>query len=121
MRLLRLALEPAEGGGPLPVQRAVIRAVMLQAVLHLLSLGTGVAGLTSTAVSVFAFALDGWMAALFVPALMSPRRQGLHDRAARTVVVWAGDAGARWLGAIAFVVLVFVVNMWLSVGPLRGL
>lgn len=68
----------ASDGGKPPVGWVVVRWLVLTlAPLSVLSIVLPLIGT----------ALIGWPAILFVTTIMNPRRQGLHDQAARTVVL----------------------------------
>ena len=97
-RALRMRIGDQADGGTITYQRGVIRWLFI-------GLPLGVEAVASTLVtglgdSLLLFALSLWYLILLISTARNPRKQGFHDRAARTVVTkmarvvpWDDDAG----------------------------
>lgn len=87
-RLLKIRVRSATGGGKLAVGQALVRWALLFPPFGVVSAITAGAPVLSAAVWGSA---PLWYLVLLVGTLRNPKRQGLHDRIARSVVRFAAD------------------------------
>jgi len=102
-RLASLRVVDADTLRPIEPARAITRSIILGAAINLLIVPTPIGQLLSVGVIVWAFALLG-------TALFDVRRQGLHDRWTRTLVVRPIGAATMplTLGCFLIVLIVFI-------------
>lgn len=115
LRLLGLRVVHATEGRTLAMGEAVRRYAFLYGPAAVLALLPGPAGATS-ALSLL------WVAVLLITTIADPRHQGLHDRAAPSVVLRPVDAraGAAALGIVGLALLLLVLAGIAMVEVLAG-
>jgi uncharacterized RDD family membrane protein YckC len=100
MRAFGLQIGTAPDGSTLTVQQAVIRILALAYPIGILAYVPGLSGLASL--------LFLWYIVLLVSTAISPTKQGIHDRVARSAIVQPAD---RPSNTVAMACLVIVVGL----------
>ena len=90
MRIVNLRVARALDGEPVRLPEAVIRWSILELPAFLVTIVLRTVPLGWPLETVVIFSSDIWLIVLLVSIARSPTRQGYHDRAAQTVVVYRG-------------------------------
>ena len=114
MRLLRIRVIDAKADRALGVTPAIARWVLLTGAI-------GLMGLLPIAAGFFGILSFLWVVVLLVSVLVDPLRQGIHDRAAGSLVVQPEGVGANTaVVGCAVIVILFVILPMVSLIFLGG-
>jgi uncharacterized RDD family membrane protein YckC len=98
---------------PIDPGRAVIRSLLLGSALNLLSFAAPIARLIGALLII-------WPFVLFATTVYGPRRQGLHDRWTRTLVVRPAEASSFPLTLGCFVIVLIILAAPLIIVTVAG-
>jgi uncharacterized RDD family membrane protein YckC len=112
-RLAGLRVMDAETLAPIDARRAVLRSLALGAALNVLSVAAPLG-------QILAAVLVIWPFVLFASAVYDPRRQGLHDRWTRTLVLRPVEATAFPLTIGCFLIVLIVFTAPLIIAAAAG-
>ena len=101
MRVFDLQIGTASDGTTLTLQQAVIRVLALGYPIGILAYVPGLQGVT--------YVLILWEIVLLISTAISPTKQGLHDRVARSAIVQPAGRPSNTLVVACLVIVVFFV------------
>jgi hypothetical protein len=108
MRVFGMQIGTPSDGSTLTLQQAVVRYLALGYPLGILAYVPGLGGLASL--------LFLWYIVLLVSTAISPTKQGIHDRVARSAIVQPADRTSNTVAIACLVIVVgFVLVSVLSV------